>query len=175
VPVSVELSENLTPEERVRELGLEIPDYANPPYGERYGAMRAFHISGRIVTLSGMTPEGRDGVMLHPGRVGADVTVEQGYAAARKAATSTLGLIRYALGSLDEVAAIVSTLCFTVTTPEFTDVNRVSNGATDLLIDVFGPEVGRGTSAGIGVMSLSRGNCFEMCTTVEARREPVAR
>jgi hypothetical protein len=78
-------------------------------------------------------------------------------------------LIRYALGSLDEVSAIVNTLCFTVTTPEFTDVNLVCNGATDLLIEVFGPEIGRSTSAGIGVMSLSRGNCFEIWTTVERK------
>ena len=165
----------MTAEQRVAALGLDIPDYANPPYGERYGAMKAFHISGRIVTLSGMTPESRDGVMLHPGRIGADVTVEQGYAAARYAAMSVLGLIRSALGSLDEVSAIVNALCFTVTTPEFADVNLVCNGATDLLIEVFGPEVGRTTSAGIGVMSLSRGNCFEMWTTVEARTAPAAR
>jgi enamine deaminase RidA (YjgF/YER057c/UK114 family) len=165
----------LTPEQRVAVLGLDIPDYANPPYGERYGAMRAFHISGRTVTLSGMTPESRDGVMLHPGRVGADVTAEQGYAAARHAAINVLGLIRYALGSLDEVSSIVNALCFTVTTPDFTEVNRVCNGATDLLIEAFGPEIGRATSAGIGVMSLARGNCFEMWTTVEARSEPAAR
>ena len=45
-----------TPEERVRELGLLIPDYADPPYGERYGAMKGFHRSGRTLTISGMTP-----------------------------------------------------------------------------------------------------------------------
>lgn len=160
-----------SPEQRVKELGLVIPDYANPPYGERYGRMKAFHRSGRIITISGMTPESRDGVKVHPGRVGANVTVEQGYEAARVAATNVLGLIRYAAGSLDEVSAIVNTLCFVVTSIDFSDVNLVTNGAADLFIDVFGPEIGRSTSAGIGVMSLSGGNSFEMWTTIETKGE----
>ena len=126
-----------SPEQRVRELGLVIPDYANPPYGERYGRMKAFHRSGRIVTISGMTPETRDGIKVHPGRVGENVTVEQGYEAARAAATNVLGLIRYAVGSLDEVSAIVNTLCFVVTSIDFSDVNLVTNGAADLFIDVI--------------------------------------
>jgi hypothetical protein len=158
-----------TPEERVRELGLVIPDYANPPYGERYGRMKGYHRAGRIITISGMTPENREGVKVYPGRVGANVTVEQGYEAARAAAISVLGLIRYAAGSLDEVSAIVNTRCFVVTTMEFSDVNLVTNGAADLFIQVFGPVIGRTTSAGIGVMSLSGGNCFEMLTTIETK------
>ncbi|TAJ48080.1 MAG: RidA family protein [Herbiconiux sp.] len=158
-----------SPEQRVRELGIVVPDYANPPYGERYGTMKGFHREGRTVTLSGMTPEARDGVKLYPGRVGDTVTVEQGYQAARKAAISVLGLMRYAVGSLDEVDAIVNTLCFVVTSMDFSDVNLVTNGAADLFLEVFGPEVGRSTSAGIGVMSLSGGNCFEMWTTIQSK------
>lgn len=160
-----------SPEQRVKDLGLVIPDYGNPPYGERYGRMKAFHRSGRIVTISGMTPETRDGVKVHPGRVGATVTVDEGYEAARAAAINVLGLMRYATGSLDDVSAIVNTLCFVVTTIDFSDVNLVTNGAADLFIDVFGPEIGRSTSAGIGVMSLSGGNCFEMWTTIETTSE----
>jgi hypothetical protein len=156
-----------TAEERAQRLGLAIPDYANPPYGERYGAMKAFHRSGHTLTISGMTPESRDGVKVFPGRVGFDVTQEQGYRAARFAAINVLGLIRYAVGSLDEVTGFVRTLCFVVTTPEFTDVNLVTNGASDLFIEVFGDRIGRATSAGIGVSSLSGGNSFEMVATVE--------
>jgi enamine deaminase RidA (YjgF/YER057c/UK114 family) len=160
-----------TPEQRVAELGLVIPDYADPPYGERYGAMKAFHRSARALTISGMTPEDRQGNKVFPGRVGADVTQEQGYAAARAAAVNVLGLIRHAVGSLDEVTAFVRTLCFVVTTPEFTDVNLVANGANDLFIEVFGDPVGRATSASIGVLSLSGGNVFEMVAVVETRSE----
>ena len=160
-----------TPEQRVKELGLVIPDYANPPYGERYGRMKGFHRDGHTVTLSGMTPENREGVKVFPGRVGATVTVEEGYAAARAAAISVLGLMRYGAGSLDEVEAIVNTICFVVTTAEFSDVNLVTNGAADLFIEVFGPEIGRTTSAGIGVMNLSGGNCFEMLTTIQTKTD----
>ena len=106
---------------------------------------------------------------MHPGRVGAGVTQEEGYAAARYAAINVLGLIRFAVGSLDEVSSFVSTLCCVVTTPEFTDVNLVTNGATDLFVEVFGPDVGRSTSMGLGVMSLSGGNVFELTTVVETR------
>ncbi|WP_116951368.1 RidA family protein [Jiangella endophytica] len=158
-----------TPEQRVAELGLVIPDYADPPYGERYSPMKAFHRSGRTVTISGMTPEDRQGIKLYPGRVGAGVTQEQGYLAARAAAVNVLGLIRYAAGTLDEVTAFVRTLCFVVTTPEFTDVNLVANGALDLFVEVFGAEAGRGTSASIGVLSLSGGNVFELVAVVETR------
>lgn len=156
-------------EARVREMGLVIPDYANPPYGERYATMKAFHHLGRTLTISGITPEDRRGVKVNPGRVGDTVTLEQGYEAARYAAINVLGLIRFAVGSLDEVAAFIRTLTFVVVTPEFTDVNLVTNGAADLFVEVFGDRIGRSTSAGIGVSSLSGGNVFEMVTTVQTR------
>ncbi|WP_159499720.1 RidA family protein [Microbacterium sp. 18062] len=156
-------------EERVRELGLVIPDYADPPYGERYATMKAFHHLGRQLTISGMTPEDRQGNRVFPGRVGETVTLEQGYAAARYAAVNVLGLIRYAVGSLDEVTGFIRTLTFVCVSPGFTDVNLVTNGAADLFIEVFGDRIGRSTSAGIGVTSLSGNNVFEMVTVVETR------
>lgn len=164
----------MTPERRVVELGLEIPDYTNPPYGGRYGAMKPFHHTGRLLMLSGMTPEGRDGVMLHPGRVGDTVSLEQGYEAARKTAISALGLIRAAIGSLDEVESMARTVCYAVTTPEVVDVNVLGNGANDLFLEVFGPVAGRVASASIGVMSLSRGNCFELVANVQTRQDASA-
>jgi YjgF/chorismate_mutase-like, putative endoribonuclease len=156
-----------TPEERVRELGLELPDYANPPYGERYGTLKPFHRIGDLLELSGMTPEARDGVPLHPGSVGVDLTVEQGYAAARYTAVSALGMIRYALGSLDEVVALSRSLCFVVCPPGFADLHRVSDGASDLFVDVFGPVAGRAGRASIGSTALSGGNCFELWLSLE--------
>ncbi|AWB88606.1 RidA family protein [Homoserinimonas hongtaonis] len=160
-----------TAEERVAALGLEIPDYVNPPYGGRYGAMKAFHHTGKLLMLSGMTPEGRDGVMLNPGRIGDDVSSDEGYAAGRKTAISVLGLIRLALGSLDEVESMARTVCYGVTTPDYLDVNIAGNGANDLFLEVFGPVAGRVASASIGVMSLSRGNSFEIVATVETKRD----
>ena len=156
-------------ERRAAQLGLVIPDYANPPYGERYGTMKAFHRSGRTLTLSGITPEDRAGNKVFPGRVGSTVTLEEGYQAARYAAINVLGLIRHAVGSLDEVTGFVRTLTCVVVTPEFTDVNLVTNGAADLFMQVFGDPVGRATSMGLGVNTLSGGNVFEMTAVVETR------
>ncbi|MEV6349607.1 RidA family protein [Actinoplanes sp. NPDC051851] len=157
----------MSAEARVRELGLAIPDYANPPYGGRYGKVKPFHRSGNLVLLSGITPEDRAGNRLHPGRLGEDVTVEQGYAAARMTAVNALGLIRLAVGSLDRVAGIARNLCFLRTSDDFEDLHLVSDGVSQLFIDVFGPEAGVAGRASIGVSSLSRRNCFELWTEVE--------
>ncbi len=117
--------------------------------------------------LSGLTPEDRDGNRLHPGRFGDDLTVEQGYEAARMTAINALGLIRLAVGSLDRVVAIGRNLCFLRTTDEFSDLHLVSAGVSQLFIDVFGPEAGVAARASVGVTALSRHNCFELCTELE--------
>jgi hypothetical protein len=157
-------------EARARELGLVVPDYADPPYGGRYGSsLRAFHRTGDLLELSGMTPESRDGTMLHPGAVGVDVTLEQAQEAARYTAVNALGMIRYALGSLDEVAALSRGLCFVLCPPGFDQLNLVSNGASDLLFDVFGPDVGRMGRASVGATALSRNACFELWLSLECR------
>jgi hypothetical protein len=155
-------------EARVRELGLEIPDYANPPYGGRYGSsLRAFHRTGNLLELSGITPESRDGVMLYPGSVGVDITLDQAREAAHYTAVNALGMIRYALGSLDEVVALSRGLCFVLCPPGFERLNEVSNAASDLLFDVFGAEVGRMGRASIGATALSRSACFELWLSLE--------
>jgi len=155
-------------ETRAAELGLELPDYsATPYYGPSYGSMKAHHQVGSLLFLSGHVPELLDGSVLYPGRLGAEVTIEQGYEAARLTGVNALGGIRYALGTLNRVRSIVRSLCFVVSSPGFTDVHRVSSGATDLFRDVFGEEAGLGGRATIGVMSLARNHCFEIWLTVE--------
>jgi hypothetical protein len=159
-----------SPEQRAHELGLAIPDYANPPYGGRYGsALKAFHRTGDLLELSGITPDSRDGVLLHPGVVGAEVTVEQAREAARFTAVNALGMIRYALGSLDEVVALSRGLCFVLCPPGFERLNDVSNAASDLFLDVFGPVAGRMGRASIGATALTRSACFELWLSLEAR------
>jgi YjgF/chorismate_mutase-like, putative endoribonuclease len=108
-------------EGRARELGLEIPDYSvTPYYGPSYGSMKAHHQVGSTLFLSGHIPEKPNGTILHPGRLGADVTVEQGYEAARLTALNCLAGIRLALGSLDRVKGLVRSLNFVVCTPSST-------------------------------------------------------
>jgi enamine deaminase RidA (YjgF/YER057c/UK114 family) len=153
---------------RVEELGLEVPDYTvNPYYGPTYGSMKAHHQVGTLLFLSGHVPEYPDGTILYPGRLGTEVSIDQGYEAARLTALNCLAGIRFALGTLDRVVSIVRSLNFVVCTHEFHDVHLVSSGATDLFRDIFGEERGLGGRATIGVMSLARNHCFENWLTVE--------
>ena len=98
----------------------------------------------------------------HPGRVGAEVTVEQAYKAARQTGINCLAGIKQAIGDLDKVVALVRTLNFVVCAPGFTDPNLISSGLTDLFAEVFGPERGIGCRATIGVMSLANNHCLRM-------------
>ncbi|WP_162893138.1 RidA family protein [Microbacterium halotolerans] len=164
-----------SPEQRAKDLGLRIPDYSDPPYGGRYGSgLKAFHRVGNLVELSGITPEDRSGRQLHPGTVGEDVTLGQAREAARLTATHALGMIRLAVGSLDNVVALSRALCFVQSASSFDLLNEVSNAATELFIDVLGPEVGAVGRASIGVTSLSRRNCFELWLSFEAAESAVA-
>jgi enamine deaminase RidA (YjgF/YER057c/UK114 family) len=129
--------------------------------------MKSHHQTGNLLFLSGHIPEYPDGSLLHPGRLGEDITIEQGYEAARLTALNCLAGIRLALGTLNRVRSLVRSLNFVVCTPTFTDVHKVSSGATDLFVEVFGEEAGLGGRATIGVMTLARNNCFENWLTVE--------
>lgn len=150
------------------ELGLVIPDYANPPYGARFGgSLKPFHRIGNLVELSGLSPESRAGDRVNPGSVGAGLTVEEGYEAARYTAINSLGMIRYAVGSLDNVAALSRALCFVTCPPGFSRLNEVSCGATDLYEEVFGPQVGSVGRASIGATALTNDACFELWLSLE--------
>ncbi len=155
-------------EERLGTLGLDIPDFSATPYtGLRYGAVRPHRIVGSVLFLSGHMPELPSGQPLHTGALGRDLTTEQGYEAARLAGLNALAGIRFALGSLDRVRALISSLNFVVCAPEFHDIHLVANGVTDLFRDVFGDDVGVGGRATIGVNSLARNHCFETWLTLE--------
>jgi hypothetical protein len=156
-------------ERRVRELGLEVQDFTTQPYaGTRYSAsMKPHHRTGSLLFLGGHVPEYPDGTLLHPGKLGQDVTVEQGIEAARLMALNSLAGIRYALGSLDKVKCLVRSLNFVACAPDFYDMYLVASGATDLFRDVFGEADGVGGRATIGVTALSRNACVENWLTLE--------
>jgi hypothetical protein len=98
-------------EQRSRELNLEIPDFNVTPYtGPNYGTMKSHHQVGSLLFLGGHVPEYPDGTLLHPGRAGETVTVEQATEAARLTAMNCLAGMRYALGDLNRVKAIVRSL-----------------------------------------------------------------
>ena len=157
----------LTPERSAIEMGLDIPDFASEGYyGAGYGTMKPFHLVGSLLFLSGHVAQRGTEVRL-AGRLGQDLTTEQGYAAARLTGINVLAGIRQAVGTLDRVRAIVRSLNFVVCTPDYTEVHKVSSGLSDLLVEVFGPLRGLGGRATIGVMALASANCFETWVTVE--------
>ena len=157
----------MTIEDRLLDLGIVLPDIGGHGYyGNAYGRMKPHHIVGNVLFLSGHTPV-RDGVVVHPGRVGGAVTPDEGYAAARVTGINMLGGMKHALGDLGRVRGLIRCLCFVACEPGFTDVHRVSSGCSDLLADVLGPVAGLGGRATIGVQSLCDAMCFETWAEVE--------
>jgi enamine deaminase RidA (YjgF/YER057c/UK114 family) len=156
-----------SPEALALHMGLDIPDFDRIGYyGADYGTMKPFHRVGSLLFLSGHVAQiGTE--ITHKGRLGADLSTAQGYAAARQTGLNLLGGIRQAVGSLDRVTSIIRTLNFVVCTADYEEVHRVSSGLSDLLVEVFGPERGLGGRATIGVMALAGGVCFETWATVE--------
>ncbi len=155
---------------RLAELGLQLPSSGGGEsyYGKLYGKMKPHYLSDRLLFLSGQTaglnPEGK---VLYPGRLGRDLTVAQGYEAARLTGLNCLGCILDATGDLDRVKGLVRSLNFIASAPDFTEPHKVASGLTDLFEQVFGPEIGVGPRASIGVMSLADDYCFETWVTVE--------
>jgi hypothetical protein len=159
-------------EDRLRELGLTLPsptlddlDY----YGKKYGKMKPYYRSGNLLLLSGHVAGMKNGRVLYPGLCGREITVEQGYEAARLTGLNCLAGIKEALGSLDLVAGLARSLNFVACAPGFTEPHRVANGLTDLFADVFGDEIGIGPRATIGVMSLADNYCFETWMTIDVK------
>lgn len=137
----------MSAEERIRELGLDL-SLAPAPVANYVAAVTA----GSFVYLSGALPVGPDGGRL-AGRVGADLDVDGGYQAARLATLGLLARLRAEVLSLDRVRRVVKVTGFVNAPPDFTAHPAVINGASDLLVDVFG-ERGRHARSAIGVASL---------------------
>ena len=133
-------------EQRVRDLKLQLPQFDTPASGNN----PPFVQSGNLVFLAGLGPRNPDGSYIS-GRLGKDTTSDQGYQHARLAGLRALATLHDGLGSLDKVSRIVKLLGMVNATPEFTDLGRVINGCSDLLVDVFGPQRGRHARTVVGV------------------------
>jgi hypothetical protein len=101
-----------------------------------------------------------DGQPAHIGRLGDDLSIEQGYEAARVTAINALASMKEVIGDLDRIRQFPLMLAWVVCTPDFTDVPSVSNGATDLLVELYGDR-GQHARATFGIQSLASGYCFE--------------
>ena len=159
----VETTQSTSPERRLRELGIELPPPPRP-VGVYVPAVR----TGNILFTAGHTPRGPDGSPLL-GKVGADMTVEQGYAAARISGLNLLSTVRNTLGSLDKVVRLVKVLGMVNCTPDFGQQPQVINGFSELLVEVFGEERGKGGRAAVGMASLPANQPVEVEAIFEVR------
>jgi enamine deaminase RidA (YjgF/YER057c/UK114 family) len=146
-------------EKKLNELGYELP---NPPVpaANYIGFVRV----GNLLFIGGNI--GRiNGQLKYRGKVGDTVTLEQAYEAARNCALNHLAIMKAALGDLDRVQRIVKVLGYVNVAPGFTDMPKVVNGESDLLVQLWGKE-GQHTRAAVGVASLSQESPVETEVTV---------
>jgi enamine deaminase RidA (YjgF/YER057c/UK114 family) len=150
-----------TPEENLAALGLSLPQPPSP--GGNYVPAKQ---AGGVLYLSGVISIGPQGVIA--GLAGADRTIEDGYAAARACALMQLAVLKRELGSLDRVAEVLTLNGYVNAAPGFGDSPAVINGASDLLVRVFG-ESGRHVRAAIGVSALPRNALVEVQMSVRVK------
>ncbi len=137
-------------EARLKELGYELPNAPVRKAGPRLG-----HgvISGNLLFCQGTLGDA-NGVFAHLGKVGGQVTEQQGYESARACALNHLAQAKAILGDLDRITQVVQLHVFVNGAPGFERGAYVANGASDLFLDVFGPVAGSGARASLGVPDL---------------------
>jgi enamine deaminase RidA (YjgF/YER057c/UK114 family) len=137
----------MTPYDRLKELGLELPTPATP-----MANYVPFQLVNGFLYLSGQGPRRADGT-LHTGKVGADVDVEEAYKHAQLTGLNLLAVAHLALGDLARVRHVVKLLGMVNAVPTFGDHPKVINGCSDLFVNVLG-DAGRHARSGVGMGSL---------------------
>jgi len=151
----------MTIDARLAELGIALPEPAAPvaSYVPAVEAGGLLHVSGQLPFVEGQ---------LVTGRLGEDVALDEGTAAARACGLMILAQARAALGSLDRVARVVKLGAFVNSTGDFTDQPKVANGASELMAEVFG-EAGRHARSAVGVPVLPLGAAVEVDAILAVR------
>ena len=134
---------------KLKALHIELP-MAPKPVANYVPVVRA----GDLLFLSGVLPS-RDGQLILTGKLGQGITIEQGMEAAKVAALNALAIVRSEVGSLDKVKRIVKMVGHIASAPGFTDQPQVLNGASDLLVQIFG-EAGKHARVAVGAAELPR-------------------
>lgn len=148
-------------EQKLKELGLELPNNpANPA-----SLILSYRRTGNIVYLSGHGPS-RGGKVQYVGKLGREVTTEQGRAAAQLTMLNLLESLKNCIGDLDKVTQVVKLLGLVNSTEDFTEQPAVINGATQLLIDLYG-EAGKHARSAVGMAQLPGGMAVEIEMIVE--------
>ena len=137
----------MSAEARLKQLGITLPQVPAP-----VANYLPYRVAGNLLFLAGQGPRADDGKML-TGKVGAEVSVDEGYKRARIIGLQLLSATRMALGSLDRVDTVLKMLCMVNAVPDFKDHPKVANGMSDLFVEVFG-ENGKHARSAVGMGSL---------------------
>ena len=144
-------------EQRLATLGLQLPPALTPPPGVML-PFQPVHIVGQRAFISGHGPQFPNGQLAMPlGKVGQDLTVEQGHAAARLTALSILGSLQRALGDLDRVTHWLRVFGMVNSAPGFTRQPAVINGFSELILELYGPTAGAHARSAVGMAELPFG------------------
>ncbi len=147
-------------EEKLKEIGLELPP-AIQPVANYVTAVR----TGNLVFLSGQGPLREDGTLI-TGKIGSDLSQDEGYEAARRVGLGLLASLKTEIGDLDKVRRVVKLLGMVNCMPDFVDQPRVINGASDLLVEVFGDK-GKHARSAVGMNALPMNIAVEIEMIVE--------
>ena len=154
-------------EQRLEELGLTLPQPLQAPPGFRLPFANV-RVAGKRVFVAGHGPQNADGSVAGPlGKVGTDLTVEQGYHASHLTALAILGDLRRELGDLDRVTAWLRVFGMVNVAPGFNNPPGVINGFSDLIIKLYGEEAGLHTRSAVGLAELP----FNIPVEIEAEVE----
>tara|TARA_B100000809_G_C14812623_1_gene414406 strand:+ start:195 stop:662 length:468 start_codon:yes stop_codon:yes gene_type:complete len=149
-------------EDRINSLGYSVPDAATPVANY----VTTVHVkSAGLVFTSGHVPRNADG-SFWAGKLGVDISVDEAYKAAQNCVLGILGSLKNELGDLDRVTRVVKLLCLVNSAPDFTDHPLVANGASDLLVEIFGDK-GKHARSAVGLSALPGNVCIEVEMVVE--------
>ena len=152
---------------RLQALGLTLPPPLQVPPGVHL-PFRFVRVVGQRALIAGHGPQGADGAVAGPlGKLGRELSVEQGYSAARLTALSILGSLQRELGDLDRIAAWTRVFGMVNSAPGFNRQPAVINGFSDLILELFGPEVGAHSRSAVGMAELP----FDIPVEIEAEVE----
>ena len=154
-------------EAKLKELGLVLPQPLAAPQSVRLPFAQV-RIRGNRAYISGHGPQAPDGSLAQPlGKVGADVSLEEGYHAARLTALSIVGSLKRTLGDLDRVTAWLRVFGMVNSAPGFTRQPAVINGFSDLILELYGAEIGQHARSAVGMAELP----FSLPVEIEAEVE----
>lgn len=152
--------------ERLAELGWELPQRKTASVAHLSKTIQ----TGNLLFVSGHGPRDFEGNIVYSGKLGASVSEEEGYDAARLCVLGCLASVETALGNLDRVTQVVKALGYIASDPAFIRQPQVMNGASDALLSVFGDERGRHARAAIGVAVIPHDMAMEVEMILEVER-----